>query len=455
MENRNILNKEQIIEILQKFLNAEIAGRDLYLQQSKNINDPSLIQTLKSFASTESGHIINIRDKITELGGKPHSISEVSNIQKGLSDASYQVSAPLDMLRIDLKIEETAINDYTAATEIIEDEGVKTLIENNLAEEIHHSLHLSKKINEVLEKSRNKIGAISSIEQPGGKAPSEIFKASVEVGLLRLNRSWLEMFMSGLIAGMNVTFGIIASSYVAGATEPLVGGPTSKILGALFFPIGFMFLLIGKSELFTENFLLPVTTVLARKTKIRRLFKLWGLTLAGNMGGIFLFALIIASSLGLLLPVFVVNHIHTVAYSYMSKSPYIMVLSGVFAGWLITLMTWLLIASNGTLARIIIIWAVGFMIYLGSFSHIVVASSEILISINSNSGMSYIPWLIKFVPLTIIGNMIGGLVFVTVLQYLQILHAGGKTEMSLYSSSELDMLSKAVDRRIEDVEDTL
>ena len=455
MENRNTLNKEQIIKILQKFLDAEIAGRDLYLQQSKNINDPSLIQTLKSFASTESGHIINIRDKITELGGKPHSVSEVSDIQKGLSDASHQVSAPLDMLRIDLKIEETAINDYTAATEIIDDEGVKTLIENNLAEEIHHSLYLSKKINEILEKTRNKIGAISSIEKPGGKEPSEIFKASVEVGLLRLNRSWLEMFMSGLIAGMNVTFGIIASSYVAGATEPLVGGPTSKIFGALFFPIGFMFLLIGKSELFTENFLLPVTTVLAKKTKIRRLFKLWGLTLAGNMGGIFLFALIIASSLGLLLPVFVINHIHTVAHSYMSKSPYIMVLSGVFAGWLITLMTWLLIASSGTLARIIIIWAVGFMIYLGSFSHIVVASSEILISINSSSGMSYIPWLTKFVPLTIIGNMIGGLVFVTVFQYLQILHAGGKTEMSLYSSSELDMLSKAVDRRIEDAEDTL
>ncbi|MHB1692851.1 MAG: formate/nitrite transporter family protein [bacterium] len=455
MENRNILNKEQIIEILQKFLNAEIAGRDLYLQQSKNINDPSLIQTLKSFASTESGHIINIRDKITELGGKPHSVSEVSDIQKGLSDASHQISAPLDMLRIDLKIEETAINDYTAATEIIEDEGVKTLIENNLAEEIHHSLYLSKKINEILEKTRNKIGAISRIEKPGGKEPSEIFKASVEVGLLRLNRSWLEMFMSGLIAGMNVTFGIIASSYVAGATEPLVGGPTSKIFGALFFPIGFMFLLIGKSELFTENFLLPVTTVLARKTKIRRLFKLWGLTLAGNMGGIFLFALIIASSLGLLLPVFVINHIHTVANSYMSRSPYLMVLSGIFAGWLITLMTWLLIASNGTLARIIIIWAVGFMIYLGSFSHIVVASSEILISINSSSGMSYIPWLTEFVPLTIIGNMIGGLVFVTVFQYLQILHAGGKTEMSLYSSSELDMLSKAVDRRIEDAEDTL
>ncbi|MHB8291994.1 MAG: formate/nitrite transporter family protein, partial [bacterium] len=320
------------------------------------------------------------------------------------------------------------------------------------ADEIHHSLYLSDKINKTLEKIKNRIGAVSGIEKSGGKEPSEIFKASVQVGLLRLNRNWLEMFMSGLIAGMNVTFGIIAASYVAGATEPLVGRPVSNILGALFFPIGLMFLLMGKSELFSENFLLPVTTVLAKKTKINKLFKLWGLTLAGNMGGIFLFALVIASSLGLLLPVFVINHIHTVAHTYMSRSPYLMVLSGVFAGWLITLMTWLLIASNGTLARMVIIWAVGFMVYLGSFSHVVVVSSEILISINTNSGMSYIPWLIKYVPLTILGNMIGGLFFVTIFQYLQILHAGGKTEMSLYSSSELDILSKAAEQKIEDIE---
>jgi len=231
MEHKNILNKDQMVELLHKFLNAEIAGRDLYLQQSKNLDDPSLIQTLKSFASSESGHIINIRDKITELGGKPRSVSEVRDIQKGIADASHQVSAPLDMLRIDLKLEEIAINDYTAALEIIEDEGVKTLIENNLADEIHHSLYLSKKINEILEKTKNRIGAINRVEKPGGKEPSEIFKAAAEVGLLRLNRSWLEMLMSGLIAGMNVTFGIIASSYVAGATEPLVGGPTSKIFG--------------------------------------------------------------------------------------------------------------------------------------------------------------------------------------------------------------------------------
>jgi formate/nitrite transporter FocA (FNT family)/bacterioferritin (cytochrome b1) len=460
---KNTKAVQDTIAWLQKYLAAEVAGRDLYIEQTKTLNDPILVQALKSFASTESGHIINIREKITELGGTPKHLQEIREAQKGVSEASHQVSAPLDMLRIDLKIEENAINDYTAGLEVIEDPGVRALLENNLAEEIHHSLYLSKRINEILESTKARIGAIRGIEKPGGKEASEIFKASVEVGQARLQRSWLEMSMSGLIAGMNVTFGIIASSYVAGATAPFVGANISKIFGALFFPIGFMFLMIGKSELFTENFLVPVTAVIAKRGKISDLLKLWSLTLIGNMAGIFIFALVIAGSLNQIVPQFVVGHIHGIADNYMSRTPFVMVLSAIFAGWLITLMTWLLIASSGTLARIFIIWVVGFMIYLNSFSHIVVASSEILIAINTGSHISYLPWLYRYVPLTIIGNMIGGLFFVTILQYLQILHAASPAPDEHFSSSsyELDMMGggsrtkTAEMENVENIEDTI
>ncbi len=445
-------DKENTIGLLQKYLVAEVAGRDLYVEQAKTLKDPILVQALKSFASTESGHIINIREKIAELGGESKPLHEIREMQKGVSDASHQVSAPLDMLRIDLKIEEKAINDYTAGLELIEDPGVRALIENNLAEEIHHSLYLSKRINDILESTRARIGAIKGVEKPGGKEPSEIFRAAVEVGQVRLNRSWLEMSMSGLIAGMNVTFGIIASSYVAGSAAPFVGQNIAKIFGALFFPIGFMFLMIGKSELFTENFLVPVTAVIAKKGKIINLLKLWSLTLMGNMAGIFIFALVIAGSLNQIVPSFVVQHIHGIADNYMNKNPFVMILSAIFAGWLITLMTWLLIASNGTLARIFIIWTVGFLIYLNSFSHIVVASSEILIAINTGFGISYLSWLYYYVPLTIAGNMIGGLFFVTILQYLQILHAVSVSDEYEPSSHELSMISGAGSKKMEDVE---
>jgi formate/nitrite transporter FocA (FNT family)/rubrerythrin len=462
--SKNTKAVQDTIALLQKYLAAEVAGRDLYVEQAKTLKDPILVQALKSFASTESGHIINIREKITELGGTPNTLNSIREAQKGVSEASHQVSAPLDMLRIDLKIEENAINDYTAGLEVIDDPGVRALIENNLAEEIHHSLYLSKRINEILETTKARIGAIKGIEKPGGKEASEIFKASVEVGQARLKRSWLEMSMSGLIAGMNVTFGIIASSYVAGATAPLVGADVAKILGALFFPIGFMFLMIGKSELFTENFLVPVTAVIAKRGGILELLKLWSLTLIGNMAGIFIFALVIAGSLNQIVPSFVVNHIHGVANSYMDRTPFVMILSAIFAGWLITLMTWLLIASSGTLARIFIIWVVGFMIYLNSFSHIVVASSEILIAINTGSHISYISWLYGYVPLTLLGNMIGGLFFVTILQYLQILHAAPTVpdEHISASSYELDMMGGGNGRakydameNVENIEDTL
>lgn len=448
------------IELLQKYLAAEVAGRDLYLEQAATIKNPDIVQVLKSFASTESGHIVNIREKITELGGTPLTVHAIKEMQKGVSEASHQVAAPLDMLRIDLKIEENAINEYTAGLELIEDPGVRALIENNLAEEIHHSLYLSKKINDILESTKARIGAVSGVEKPGGKEPSEIFRAAVEVGDVRLRRTWLEMSMSGLIAGLNVTFGIIASSYVAGSAAPLVGSHMAKIFGALFFPIGFMFLMIGKSELFTENFLVPVTAVIAKKCKIKSLLKLWSLTLAGNMAGIFIFALAIAGSLNQIVPSFVLAHIHSVAHNYMDKTPFEMVLSAMFAGWLITLMTWLLIASNGTLARIFIIWVVGFLIYLNSFSHIVVASSEVLIAINTGSNISFFDWFAKYVPFTLIGNMIGGLFFVTILQYLQILHSTSvsKNHYVFESSHELSMLSNSGSKildGIENIEDTL
>ena len=180
------------------------------------------------------------------------------------------------------------------------------------------------------------------------------------------------------------------------------------------------------------------------------------------MAGIFIFAIVIAGSLNQIVPSFVVDHIHGIANNYMNKTPFVMVLSAIFAGWLITLMTWLLIASSGTLARIFIIWTVGFLIYLNSFSHIVVASSEILIAINTGSRISYLPWLFSYVPLTIIGNMIGGLFFVTILQYLQILHSevAGSRDEGLSSSHQLNMAggegaNNPKFENVENIEDTL
>ena len=57
------------------------------------------------------------------------------------------------------------------------------------------------------------------------------------------------------------------------------------LLAGAAFSIGFVALLLARSELFTENFLVPVTTVIAGKSGPWALIRLWSVTLVANLIG--------------------------------------------------------------------------------------------------------------------------------------------------------------------------
>ena len=260
-----------------------------------------------------------------------------------------------------------------------------------------------------------------------GSESSEIFKIAIQRGIQRINHPGLEMVVAGLIAGMNVVFGALAAAAVAGAVIASFGESHSvlaEVAGAVVFPIGFILVVIGRSELFTENFLVPTTAVIAGRARVRDLLKLWSLTLIGNMIG----AIIIAKMLSLefyhgVPAADTVKHIQQVAeFLTLERDWDASFVSAIFAGWLITLMTWLLLTTDNTLSKIAIIWCVGFMIMLNKFNHVIVNASEILMAIFSgNPNITYAIWLQhNFVP-TILGNIIGGLVFVTLLEYVKVI----------------------------------
>jgi formate/nitrite transporter FocA (FNT family) len=255
----------------------------------------------------------------------------------------------------------------------------------------------------------------------------QVFDAAVEAGIRRLDRSGIEMSISGLIAGMNVCFGAIAAAAVAGATVASFGEKSelfAHVLGSMVFPIGFLLVVVGRSELFTENFLVPTSSVIDGKAKLSALTKLWLLTFLGNLLG----ALITAKMVSLehyhgVPAVHTIFHIHDIAeFLALERDKDASFISGVFAGWLITLMTWLLVATSNILAKIAIIWCVGFLIMLNKFNHVIVNSSEIFIAMFTGSeSITIHAWFVhNFVP-TLFGNMVGGLVFVTLLEYLKIM----------------------------------
>src|SRR5437588_5221473 len=98
--------------------------------------------------------------------------------------------------------------------------------------------------------------------------PREIAERASELGEQRLDRGNLDILITAFIGGAEVSLGGLAAMTVVGSVleaAPGTGLYPALALGGLAFPIGFLFVIIGRSELFTENFLIPVASVYQRQ----------------------------------------------------------------------------------------------------------------------------------------------------------------------------------------------
>ncbi len=85
--------------------------------------------------------------------------------------------------------------------------------------------------------------------------PDEMFAATRAEGERRLERPALELVSTSLVAGFDIVFGVIALGAATAAMTKHYGPEAAHFFGSLFFGIAFIFIVVGRSELFTENFL--------------------------------------------------------------------------------------------------------------------------------------------------------------------------------------------------------
>jgi formate/nitrite transporter len=258
--------------------------------------------------------------------------------------------------------------------------------------------------------------AVEDLEPMGQEAP-EIVDEGAIIGEKRLERPLIGDAMTSFIGGMSISFGAVALAW-AGASMGGADAPSAAhLVSALAFPIGFVILLVGKSELFTENFFLPVSAVLERRGTLRQLLSLWGVSLMFNLLGSLLFAVLIARP-GVLgegpAREMIELAQHKVEYSWETAF-----VKALFGGWLMTIMTWLVVAAEGLGPRLMIIWGVATLIVLAEFNHVVISAAEIFMAMFLGADITVSEWFIRnFVP-ALFGNVIGGVVFVTLLSYIQ------------------------------------
>jgi formate-nitrite transporter family protein len=251
-----------------------------------------------------------------------------------------------------------------------------------------------------------------------GRGPNEIWRASSDEGTRRVDRSIGGQISTGFVGGVDVMIGITALAVLTGALTIVMPEPTAHALGSFAFGIGFVFLVIGRSELFTENFLVPVTTVVAGRRGVRSLLRLWTLTLLGNLAGLLVLALVLTRA-GLVPPQTLVAASH-LAETFAQRDAIAALLSAIVAGAVMTLLTWLTHAAHDETAKVAIALVVGFVLAAPSLNHAVVSVGEMSFGVLAGKGNAGWVDLAQNFPLAVVGNLIGGLGFVTTMRAIQV-----------------------------------
>src|SRR3954447_4524031 len=125
---------------------------------------------------------------------------------------------------------------------------------------------------------------------PSGKV---VYKAILKEGEEELDRATAALFWSGLAAGLSMGFSMIAEGLLS---AHLPHAPWRPLVAKLGYSVGFLIVVLGRQQLFTENTLTPVLPLLKRKdrTTAANVVRLWGVVLAANLLGALAVAVAVA-----------------------------------------------------------------------------------------------------------------------------------------------------------------
>lgn len=242
---------------------------------------------------------------------------------------------------------------------------------------------------------------------------NEIFDAAIENARGELGRSARKLAFSGIAGG--ITMGLTGLA-VACLRSLLGRGGWQDLVSFLVYPIGFIAVIIGRSQLFTENTLYPVVLVLDERRGLMRTLRLWAVVFGANVFGAFLFAALMTQTTSLHIDV--LTQLVELGREAAIGTPLHFFWSGIIGGWLIALVAWTVTASHWTIGQLAIIYLLTFIVGVGRFAHCIASSCEIITAVFMAKVTvgHYFMWLATATS----GNICGGVLIVSILNYAQV-----------------------------------
>ena len=248
-------------------------------------------------------------------------------------------------------------------------------------------------------------------KSPGGKV---VYKAVLKEADEELARHTSALFWSGLAAGLSMGFSLLAEGLLRHHLPEAKWAPAVSKLG---YTVGFVVVILGRQQLFTEDTLTPVLPLLKRKDlhTLKNVLRLWSVVLIANLIGAAAFtgaAMRTAAFEPALREQFL-----AIGHEATEPGPWLTLLRGVYAGWLIALLVWLLpyAESSHFFVIILITWLVG----LGHFTHVVAGAVQAF-AVCWAGEASWARVFGRCLLPSLMGNIIGGVTLVAALGHAQV-----------------------------------
>lgn len=248
------------------------------------------------------------------------------------------------------------------------------------------------------------------------KHPDDILEKAIKEGLEQHKRTGLSLFLSALAAGMILSMAAMCVAITATMVNELNQPALERVFLAFVYPLGFIVCLMSGNQLFTEHTATALYPVLDRKVRIKSMITLWGIVLAGNLTGAFAISVLlhqvsdlIGADTGYL----------DVYHHFVNPEASTLFVSSILAGWLMAQGGWLVLATPPASSQVLCIFIVTFLIGLGGFHHSIAGAAEVFSGLLKETTPHYSKAFFAL-GMSILGNIIGGSLFVGILNYAHI-----------------------------------
>ncbi|MFO7834662.1 MAG: formate/nitrite transporter family protein [Halohasta sp.] len=264
-------------------------------------------------------------------------------------------------------------------------------------------------VRDAVERSRSGAPAVGEVLRDRFSA-DEVFQRVVAAADEEVTSGSRELFFSAVAAGFAITITFLLYVSMSAASD-------NAVVGTLLYPLGFIYIIIGGYQLYTENTLPPVALTLERLASIPTLFRHWGIVLVGNFTGGAMGAISMVYG-GIFEPDSQLKAIEIAEKGALHTEWWSLFFKAVFAGLIVAGVVWVGFAAGDTVSRLLVVYLAFLAIPNGNLFHVVVSFTEVIYLV-LETNYSLLVGMRSFVLPVLLGNTLGGVVLVTVVNYFQ------------------------------------